>query len=118
MNIDKNYYAIVGYDLTNYKTDKYDDWRWTEEGEKYTCNQKKGEIQLFDDPMNNSHLYLGYILAAGDEYDFKTSKFDIIELEQLQLKVEEELERLSVIGIIDIEYQNVDYEVIVFEECS
>lgn len=55
MSVERNYYVIGGYDLTGFKTEKYDDWRWTEQGEEYTCSQINGEIQLFDDPMNGSH---------------------------------------------------------------
>jgi hypothetical protein len=34
MSIDRNFYVIAGYDLDGYKTDKYEDWSLTEEGEK------------------------------------------------------------------------------------
>ena len=27
MSINKNYYAIAGYDLTGWQTDKYDEWK-------------------------------------------------------------------------------------------
>lgn len=80
MSMNKNYYVIAGYDLTAFKTDKYEDWRWTDDGEKWLCNQVKGRIQLFDDPMCGDYLYLGFILAAGDEYDFRTTKFDVVDV--------------------------------------
>ena len=80
MSVVSNYYVIAGYDLTGMETDKFDDWKWTDEGEKMICYQKKGYIQLFDDPMNGSHLYLGYILASGDEYGFKTAKINLNEV--------------------------------------
>ena len=47
MSVESKYYAIVGYDLTGYETDKFKDWKWTDEGEKYTCNQVKDRIQIF-----------------------------------------------------------------------
>lgn len=118
MSVDRNYYVIAGYDLTKYKTDKYKDWHWTDDGQDFTCYQSRGHIQLFDDPMSNSHLYLGYVLGAGDEYEFNAIKTDIVQLECLQLKVEEVLNHLNDIGVIDIEFENVDYELIVFEECT
>ena len=118
MSVDRDYYVITGYDLTKYKTNKYRDWRWTDEGQSYTNCQRRGQIQLFDDPMANRYLYLGYVLGAGNEYEFNAIKTDIIELECLQLKVEEALNHLSDIGVIDIEFENVDYELIVFEECT
>lgn len=118
MSINANYYVIAGFDLTNYKTDKYEDWRWTDEGEQYTCYQRKGHIQLFDDPMMSKHLYFGYVLGAGDEFEFKTVKFDIVEIEGLMLNVLEKLRYLKDVGVIDEELDEygLTYEVIVFEE--
>lgn len=66
----QSYYVIAGMDLSAFKTDKYKGWQWSEAWENYTCNQSKGKIQLFDDP---TYLYIGYILAAGDEYGFNTA---------------------------------------------
>jgi hypothetical protein len=83
MSISKNYYVIAGYDLTDLKTDKFEDWRWSDDGEKWLCYQTKGRIQLFDDPMCGDYLYLGFILAAGDEYEFKTTKFDVADVESM-----------------------------------
>lgn len=119
MSINRNYYVIAGYDLTPYKTDKYDDWRWTKEGEQYTCHQSKGKIQLFNDPMGGSYLYLGYILAAGDEYDFKTEKFGISLTNLVTTSVTAKLIDLHSLGIITKEaIAKCRYEVIVFEECT
>ena len=119
MSVDRNYYVIAGFDLTNYKTDEYDDWRWTDEAEKYTCNQRKGEIQLFDDPMGGYHLYFGYVLAAGDEYDFKTTKFSISLPQSVALTVGDELLALQHAGAIkNTAFSECLYEIILFEECT
>lgn len=119
MSISRNYYAIAGFDLTKYKTDKYKVWRWTEDAEKYTSRQRKGEIQLFDDPMGGYHLYLGYILAAGDEYDFETTKFSISLPQSVALAVGRELIALQQSGAIKkVAFSECPYEIIVFEECT
>lgn len=119
MSIERNYYVIAGYDLTDYKTDKYEDWKWNDEGQRFTCYQRKGNIQLFDDPMSGEHLYLGYILADGDEYDFETTKFNIAEIEGQYPYVTYKLQELQDIGVISKEakLKGEDYRVIVFEEC-
>lgn len=119
MSMVKEYYVIAGYDLTDWKTDKYDDWKWTDEGEEYTCNQIKGHIQLFDDPMSSSHLYLGYVLADGDEYDFKTTKINLNEVSRQEPYVCHKLKQLSDTGIIGDAFKSIDlkYEIIAFEEC-
>ena len=117
MSMDKNYYVIAGFDLTNYKTDKFDDWRWTDEGEKYLCYQRKGKIQLFDDPMNGDYLYLGYILAAGDEYEFKTEMFNVDLVKLVDMDVTKELVNLNNFGAIEEDaLEKCAYKVIVFEE--
>ena len=118
MSINKNYYVIAGFDLTKYKTDKFEDWKWEDENEKYFCYQSKGHIQLFYDPMSDIHLYLGYILGAGDEYEFSVIKTDIVEIEKLYWEVKKMLDYFNHVGVIDVEHQNVDYEVIAFEECT
>lgn len=69
MSISREYYVICGYDITGCKTDKFDDWQWTKEGENFTCYKRKGKIQLFTDPMCEDYLSLGYIFANMDEYD-------------------------------------------------
>lgn len=117
MSIEKNYYVIAGFDLTKYKTDKFDDWKWEDDGEKFISYQRKGNIQLFDDPMSGSHLYLGYILGSGDEYEFHTVKTDTVEIESRYVEVKKMLEYLNHIGVINVEPSNIEYKLIVFEEC-
>ena len=117
MSICKNYYVIVGYDLTGYQTDKFDEWKWND-GEEYFCYQTKGRIQLFDDPMSGDHLYLGYILAAGDQFNFDTTKFGISTIENYLPYVAHELMTLQAKKIISKEVKASSYQVIVFEECT
>ena len=121
MSVNRNYYIIAGYDLTGLDTDKFNEWKWTEDGEKYTCNQVKEEIQLFYDPMNGEHLYLGYILACGNEYEFKTTKIDTLDISYWSKYVAEALCELQEIGVISKDYEYKDrpkYQVIIFKECT
>lgn len=116
MSMEKTTYVILGYDLTNHKTEKYDEWKWSKEWEDYTCNQVNGEIQLFDDCEDK--LFLGYILAytEGNEYidpilysihDFEFEKKDM---------VIDKLSQLQEIGVIeDDSIFNPQYKLIVFD---
>lgn len=119
MSADRKYYTIVGYDLTGFETDKYHDWEYTDEWEEYTCNHIKGNIQLFYDPMCRDHLYLGYILAAGYQYEFETTKFTIKDIEEQMIHVTDKLFELVDIGIISKDPKlKLRPNVIVFEECT
>ena len=120
MSINKNYYVIAGYDLSKFRSKIYEDWKWTDEGESLTCYQKKGYIQLFDDPMDGSHLYLGYILANGDEYDFTTAKINLNEVKRQEPYVCHKLKQLIDNNVIADAFISKDlkYEIIVFEECT
>ena len=119
MSISRNYYVIAGYDLTGWDTDKYEDWKWTDEGEKYLDYQSKGQIQLFDDPMSGDYLYLGYVLAKLDMYENETFKFNLDVVNQVKESVESELIKLIDLGVISESTKfKPKYEVIAFEECS
>ena len=114
--------SIDGYafkDLNrNGALDKYEDWRWTDEGEGFTCFQRKGQIQLFDDPMGESHFYLGYIFGGGDQYDFNTAKFNSADIINVYPYVREALTRLKDADVISEIPDDTSYGVIVFEECT
>ena len=116
--MERSYYVIAGYDLTGNETDKFKDWKWSDEGEDHICNQCKGEIQFFDDPMSNSYLYFGNVLASGDEYSFDTEMFDVSDIEKCSGKVQSELVKLQELGVITKDpYFKPVFKVIVFEEC-
>jgi hypothetical protein len=117
MSLYKAYYVIAGYDLTAYITDKYSDWKWTDEGERYLCTQRNGNIQLFDDPCNGDHTYLGYILACGDQYEFNTTVININEFSRQMPYVLNKLKYLVDIGIVDKNiFMDIRYNMIAFEE--
>lgn len=116
MSVESSYYSIVGYDLTGCETDKFEDWKWTNEGEQYFCNQVKDEIQLFDDPMNGTHLYFGYILACGDAYHVETARRDINDVMNKVGLVTNAFVKLKELGVIK-EDNDRKCQFIMFEEC-
>lgn len=117
MSMNKNYYVIAGYDLSTLKNDSFDEWRWTDDGERWFCNQSKGRIQLFDDPMCGDYLYLGFILAAGDEFDFRTTIFDVVDVNNAFGDVTAMLSYLQGIGVVSKDPKHIpEYKVIAFVE--
>ena len=121
MSLDKNYFVIAGFDLTdNIIPDKFQDWKELSYlYENYVCFQRRGNIQLFDDPMDGEHLYIGYILADGDEYSVDTVKIGMNEIYNVRGDVEKVLLHFENIGIIKDAYELMchGYQIIVFEEC-
>jgi len=67
--------------------------------------------------MDGNYLYLGYILADGDEYEYKTSKFTIDFIEAIHENVKRKLEILIGLGVVD-SHSITEYQVIAFEECT
>lgn len=119
MSMSSTYCIIAGYDLTGFDTDKFKDWIWDKEGEKYICYQRKGKVQLFTDPEQGKHLYLGYILALGDAYEFEPAFIDISNLESLRGKVDSVLLHLQETGvIIKDSHFHPEFRIIAFEEYS
>lgn len=119
MSINRNYYVIAGYDVTTAVTDKYKDWQWTDDGEKYFCNQSNGRIQFFNDPMSGSYLYFGYIIASGDEYEFETTVFNPWKITNLKTVVDLEFDKLVEYGVMDEDKAKyIPFRLIAFEECS
>ena len=119
MSVNRDYYVIAGVDLTGLQTDKFNEWRWTDEGEQWFCYHRKGKIQLFDDPMCGDYLYLGFILAAGDEFDCPITKFDIIDVNGAFEDVALALNKLRRDGVITQNSQFVpQYKMIAFVEYS
>lgn len=55
MSINKNTYGIIGYDLTKRRdkllTEDVCESKWYE---NLNCYQRKGNIQIFDDPMSGN----------------------------------------------------------------
>lgn len=120
MSMNRTTYLIAGYDLTNYKTDKYEEWSWTDEYENYTCNQVKGKIQLFDDPLNGVYLYLGYILAEIDDYgDYDAEIINPKYISEVMPDVNQALIELEAKGVISgLINLRLDYKLIIFDEWS
>lgn len=51
MSVNCEIFLILGCDVDNYITEKYEEWRWSEEGERYTEYQTEGEMQFIEDGM-------------------------------------------------------------------
>lgn len=69
MSIKRNIYLIFGYDLSDQRDELLtEEFMDNDENERWWCNQRYGQVQMFDDPMCGRYLYYGYIAASFDEY--------------------------------------------------
>lgn len=76
MSINKKTFLILGCDIKDCKTDKFEDWYWSEEGEKWQYYISEGNVQIINDGMNGKYMYLGYIIAMIED-DYSNYKKDI-----------------------------------------
>lgn len=119
MSMDRTTYVIAGYDLTGYITEKFKDWKWSDEGESLICNQIKSNIQLFDDPMSGQYVYLGYVFARLEEYGYDTEMISPEKISEVMPGVNQKLLELESKGIISsCPRLRLDYKLIVFDEWS
>lgn len=111
MGMEATHYTIIGYDLTAYKTDKFDNWKWTEDGEKFCNYQLKGNFQFFDDPTSGNYLYFGFILSENNEYGDEKSAYFIEDIHQRIPDVESKLKELIETGILsdDAHYEKIQF---------
>lgn len=117
MSIDVNVYVIAGYDLTDHKTDKYNDFMFTQEWENLVDYQRKGKIQLFDDPMSENYLRLGYIYGDFDDMCIDTChKIKVEDFDKHVAEVTKVRDHLIDIGVVSKNAYDAPYEVIVFNE--
>lgn len=107
MGMEATHYTIIGYDLTTFQTNKFENWKWTEEGEVYCNYQNKGYMQFFDDPACRNHLYFGYILSENSEYGDEKSTYFIEDIQRQIPFVRNKLKEFIRTGIIT---DNVGYE--------
>lgn len=70
MSVERKTYLIFGYDLSDKRDELLrEEFMDNDENEKWYCNHRRGQVQMFDDPMSGEYLYYGYIAASFDEYD-------------------------------------------------
>ena len=123
MSISKNTYVIVGYDFTKIRekifADENESFLESDVYQNLICNQVKGEIQFFDDPMSGDYLYFGYIFSAQkDEWDSYLESVDISDLSKVEEDVDKIFECLPFYQNEDIKsfYLNQNIKLMIFPE--
>lgn len=113
MSMERNDYVIVGYDLTGLRESLMtEEWLDNPDNEQYFCKQRKGEIQLFDDPSSSGHLYFGYIINTNDEYEENESRTTIEALQRQKQYVDTKLAQMG----FKLPEKELPYQVISFAE--
>lgn len=96
MSIHATHYTILGYDLSEKRSDMLNDkWLWSKTADEWTCNTSAGKIQLFTDPMDGNFLFFGYIVAAKDDEDDWTESIKIDEIVNKKVLVDQALLQLG-----------------------
>lgn len=97
MSMHSKHYIILGYDFSKVRNKIIDDdWKWTDEGEKWTCHASRGHVQMFTDINDGYDLYFGYVVDTRDEEDEDTLKVGITELLEAQKKVDAAMKEINV----------------------
>lgn len=113
MSMEARVYTILGYDFTPWRDKMYtDEWAGNEDNDKWYDSYVTGKVQLFTDVASGSHLYFGYILAAGDvdEFDMKKHTLGTVvllnalvenKLNETGLKIPEKIPPMSIITFVE-----------------
>lgn len=111
MSMVSTHYVIAGYDLSKRRHLLDDSWKWTDDGEKWTCMASDGHIQVLLDIQENPSLYFGFIIARVDEYNEKNIKISLDTI----LKEKEAVDKaLKEVGFPASIIENLpDYEILI-----
>ena len=97
-----NYVTIIGYNLTDFATEKYQDWQWTDVWEDYTYYQSVGQIQIFDNGASyDETIYFGYIVSNNEVYDYSIEELELEKINDIVGSVKQELFKLIDTGVIN-----------------
>lgn len=108
MSMEYSYYVIIGYDITQMiiETEALSEWAF-EDGSKYFDYGFVNNVQIFNDPAENEHVYLGKIIWCAEEFNYQGNEirdFDSNLMDKHDCeKINEIFEALRVNGFVDIE---------------
>lgn len=118
MSVNAEVFLIIGLDVEPYLMDKFKDWKWTKEGEKYTDYRREEQIQFIEDGMNGLYTYFGYIVSNIDEMYGNYHK-EIPEMpNDITSKVDNKLIELVNLGILKSDVLRQNLKTILFTHCS
>lgn len=110
-----NYVTIIGYNLTDLTTEKYQDWQWTDEWEDYTFYQSVGQIQIFDDGVSSDEtIYFGYIVSNNEVYDYSTEELELEKINDIVDSIKQKLFELIDTGVFSEDAKHLTQKIISF----
>lgn len=113
-NVRKDY-VIVGYDFSAFRNLLYtEEFAENPDNEVYECYHRRGKIQIFSDSYSGEYLYFGYIVAANNEYEDKTSRISIADLQRQKNDIDYELKQMG--WTSKLSGKPVPYQIISFVE--
>lgn len=111
-------FLILGCDVDNYITEKYEEWRWSEEGERYTEYQAEEEMQFIEDGMCGMYNYFGYIISNIEDFYGKCTKELSNDVFNKRDDIIAELKKLVDIGVLKEDVLNKELKLILFNHCT
>lgn len=118
MSVDAEAYLIVGLNVKPYLTEKFEDWKWTDDGEKFTDYCNEDNVQFIIDGMCGNYTYFGYIIGKIEEMYGNYSKEIDCNYALIPEKVNDNLIYLVHQGILKEEVLHQQLKMILFNHCS
>lgn len=100
MSINRAVYVICGYNLSTKRDSVFTEELYESKlYEDMTYNQRKGNVQCFDDPMYGDFLYVGYILGVlEDDYNRQLITVEDANVEMYRAMVDQRLAEWNISG--------------------
>lgn len=118
MSVYSQIFLIIGCDVKDFVTEKYKEWRDSEEGERYTEYQTEEEMQFIEDGMCGMYNYFGYIISNIEDFYGECTKELSNDVFNKRDDIIAELRKLVDIGVLKEDVLNEEMKLILFNHCT
>lgn len=114
-----NYITIIGYNLTNFTTDKFNAWQYSSEWERLAFDKFPNKVRLFDQFLElnlRGQVFLGFVVSNQDKHYMETQCISLREANVVRNLVLNVLMELIGKGIICNSAKEQELKIISFVE--